>query len=291
MSTHPSIAAFGRSAGHLVVGGVALDRLAQRVGDTPFFAYDRGLLTDRVRLLRDTLPEDIQLSYAVKANPMPAMVQLMSGLVDCLDVASAGELRVALDTGIASDRVSFAGPGKTDAELTSAIAAGAVVELESAREATRAVAIGQSLGIRPRVAVRVNPDFRVKGSGMQMGGGPQQFGVDAENVPALLKQLGAADVDVLGFHVFAGSQNLHAEVLMETQTRTVDLVRDLAQDLPGELTYVNLGGGFGIPYHDRDQPLDLTAVGGHLRGLVDVQLLGDLGSDPERTVVGALGRE
>ena len=238
--------------------------------------------------LRGALGPHLSIGYAVKANPMPALVQLMSGLVDCLDVASAGELRVALDTGISSENVSFAGPGKTDAELVSAVAAGALVELESAREATRVVAIGETLGVRPRVAVRVNPDFRVKGSGMKMGGGPQQFGVDAENVPTLLKQLGAADVDVLGFHIFAGSQNLHADVLMETQTQTVDLVRDLAQDLPGPLRYINLGGGFGIPYHDRDQALDVAAVGAHVHELVETRLVPEL--EPSAKVVMEFGR-
>jgi diaminopimelate decarboxylase len=153
--THSTVARYEVRDGYLCVGGVPLDRLTARVGSTPYFAYDRALVHERVTELREALGPRVSIGYAVKANPMPAMVQLMSGLVDCLDVASAGELRVALDTGIASDRVSFAGPGKTDAELTSAIAAGAVVELESAREATRAVAIGQSLGIRPRVAVRV----------------------------------------------------------------------------------------------------------------------------------------
>jgi diaminopimelate decarboxylase len=286
--THSTVARYEVRDGYLCVGGISLDRLTARIGSTPYFAYDRRLIRERVAELRAALGPRISIGYAVKANPMPALVQLLSTLVDCLDVASAGELRTALDTGKPADAVSFAGPGKTDAELTKAVAAGAVIELESAGEATRTLAIGQTLGIRPRVAVRVNPDFRIKGSGMQMSGGPQQFGVDAENVPAVLKQLGAAEVEILGFHVFAGSQNLHAEVLMETQTRTVDLVRELARDLPGELTYVNLGGGFGIPYHDRDQPLDLAAVGAHVGELVETRLAPDLG--PTANVVMEFGR-
>jgi diaminopimelate decarboxylase len=286
--THSTVARYETREGCLCVGGIRLDRLTARVGSTPYFAYDRGLIGERVAGLRAALGPRISIGYAVKANPMAALVQLMSTLVDGLDVASAGELRTALDTGIDAAAVSFAGPGKTDAELTQAVAAGVVLELESARESARAIAIGEALGVRPRVAVRVNPDFRVKGSGMQMGGGPQQFGVDAENVPALLKQLGAADVDVLGFHVFAGSQNLHASVLMETQTRTVDLVRDLAENLPGGLSYVNLGGGFGIPYHDRDQPLDVAALGRHVENLVETRLLPELG--PSAKVVMEFGR-
>ena len=134
------------------IGGIPLDRLAERVGGTPFFAYDRRLLTERIELLRATLPAGIELSYAVKANPMPAVVQHLSGLVDSLDVASAAEMLVALDTPMPADHVSFAGPGKTPAELTQAIAAGVTIEMESETEAQRVTLIGERLGVRPRVA-------------------------------------------------------------------------------------------------------------------------------------------
>jgi diaminopimelate decarboxylase len=250
------------------VGGIALDRLAERVGGTPFFAYDRALLTERVQLLRSTLPSGIDLSYAVKANPMPAVVQHLCGLVDSFDVASAGEMRTALDTPMPAQRVSFAGPGKTPAELTQAIASGVTLEMESETEADRVIAIGERLGIRPRVAVRVNPDFQVKGSGMRMGGGAQQFGIDAERVPALLDRLSRADVELLGLHIFAGSQNLNAEILCEAQRRTVELALRLAADAPAPIRYLNIGGGFGIPYFERDEPLDLAAIGENLEGLM-----------------------
>jgi len=279
--------AFARIDGKLAVGGVPVDRLADRVGGTPFFAYDRGLLTERIRRLRAILPEDVQLSYAIKANPMPAVVQHLSGLVDGFDVASALEMRTALDTPTPPTRVSFAGPGKTDAELRQAVAAGVTIELESDNEAARIAATGAALGLRPRVAVRVNPDFAVKGSGMRMGGGPQQFGVDSECVPELLKELAATDLEVLGFHVFAGSQNLRADVIAEAQTRTVDLLLRLAADAPDEIRYLNLGGGFGIPYADRDDPLDLAAIGVSLAGLMRDRVRPQL---PDARVVVELGR-
>ena len=269
------------------VGGIDLERLAARAGSTPFFAYDRCAITERVALLRATLPADVKLSYAIKANPMPAVVQHLSGLVDAFDTASAGELRIALDTPTPAERVSFAGPGKTPAELTQAVAAGALIELESATEARRAIAIGESLGCRPRVAIRVNPDFELKGSGMRMGGGPQQFGVDAERVPELLAELAAADVDWLGFHVFAGSQNLNAEILCEAQRRTVELALRLADHAPQPVRYLNIGGGFGIPYHERDTPLDLDAIGENLENLMAGAVRPLL---PEARVVVELGR-
>jgi diaminopimelate decarboxylase len=282
-----AVPAFAVADGQLVVGGIPLERLAERVGATPFFAYDRAAITQRVALVRGALGNRITVKYAVKANPMPAVVQHLAGLVDAFDVASAGEMRVALDTPMPAERVSFAGPGKTDDELRRAVAAGVLVELESVGEARRVVVAAERVGNRPRVAVRVNPDFQVKGSGMRMGGGPQQFGVDAEAVPALLAWLGAADVDPVGFHVFAGSQNLNADILREAQTRTVDLVLSLARRAPQPVRYVNLGGGFGVPYFVNDSPLDLGAVGAHLAGLVAERLGPEL---PQAEVVVELGR-
>lgn len=284
---HPTIAAFGRDAGRLTVGGVPVDRLAERVGQTPFFAYDRGLITGRVAQVRATLPAGVELSYAIKANPMPAVVQHLSGLVDRFDVASALELRTALDTPMPPEKVSFAGPGKTPAELRQAVAAGITIELESPTEAERVATIGEQLSLRPRVAIRVNPDFQVKGSGMRLGGGPQQFGVDSEQVPDLLKWLATADVDVRGFHVFAGSQNLRADVLADAQRKTVDLLLRLADVAPAPVRYVNLGGGFGIPYFEKDEPLDLAAIGGNLADLLAGSLRPRL---PEAAVVIELGR-
>jgi diaminopimelate decarboxylase len=287
MTLHSTIASFETQAGRLCVGGIPVDRLAERVGGTPFFAYDRALLTERIDVLRRTLPTGVDLSFAVKANPMPAIVQHLSGLVDSLDVASALEMRTALDTPIPPQRVGFAGPGKTPAELVQAVAAGVTVEMESATEARRLIDIGDRLGLRPRVAVRVNPDFEIKGSGMRMGGGPQQFGVDAEQVPALLKDLARADVDFLGFHIFAGSQNLRAEIIAEAQRKTVDLALRLSESAPGPVRYLNLGGGFGIPYFEKDIPLDLPAVGQNLAGLINGPIHARL---PEARVVVELGR-
>jgi diaminopimelate decarboxylase len=263
-----TIEAFGQDSGMLAVGGIRVDRLAERVGSTPFFSYDRRLITARIELLRRVLPAEIHLSYAIKANPMPAVVQHLSPLVDGLDVASAGEMRVALDTPTPATRISFAGPGKRLGELTQAVAAGVMIEMESETEIERTAAVGHRLGTRPRAAIRVNPDFAVKGSGMRLGGGPQQFGVDSERVPSLLRALRDRDLDFLGFHIFAGSQNLNAAILMDAQRKTVELAVRLAEEADEELHYLNIGGGFGIPYSEKDAPLDIDAIGGNLNTLL-----------------------
>ncbi|SEH70737.1 diaminopimelate decarboxylase [Rhizobium tibeticum] len=287
MSEHPSIDMFDVAEDCLAVGGVRLDRLADRVGTTPFFAYDRRLITARVAYLRSVLPKDVKLSYAVKANPMPAVVQHMAGLVDAFDVASAFEMKTALDTVVPPSNISFAGPGKTSIELAQAIAAGVTIEMESESEASRIIEAGNRLGIRPRVALRVNPNFQVKGSGMKMGGGPQQFGVDAEEVPSLLGKLASADLDFLGFHVFAGSQNLHSDILCEALSRNVELLLELSGKYGQSVRYLNLGGGFGIPYFEKDRSLDLVPVGKRLSELVENTIRPVL---PSAKIVIELGR-
>lgn len=264
VETHPAIRRFRVVDNCIQVGGVPVDRLADRVGQTPFYAYDREMMTGRVEELRRVLPQGMSLHFAVKANPMPAVVQHMASLVDGLDVASLGELRTALDTGMAAESISFAGPGKTDRELAAAIAAGVVVNMESEGEMDRIARLGESLGYRPRVALRVNPDFELKASGMKMAGGPRQFGVDSDQAPALLARIGQRGLEVLGFHIFSGSQNLRADSIVDAQNQTLDLVYRLAQHVDGPLRKVNIGGGFGIPYHPNDRPLDLAPIAENL---------------------------
>jgi diaminopimelate decarboxylase len=267
LPVHAPMTQFSVSGGELVVGGKRLSVLAAQVGQTPFYAYDRSLLRSRVAELREVLPSSVKLHYAMKANPMPAVVALMAGLVDGIDVASAGELKVALDAGANPLEVSFAGPGKRDAELRQAVAAGVLVNLESFREVPVLATISDELGLPARVAVRVNPDFELKGSGMKMGGGPKQFGVDVEQMPALMAAIAKAGLAFEGFHLFAGSQNLRADSICEAQQKSYELALRLSELAPTAVRFLNLGGGFGIPYFPGEKRLDLAPIGDNLAQL------------------------
>ncbi|PLX75952.1 MAG: pyridoxal-dependent decarboxylase, exosortase A system-associated [Azoarcus sp.] len=277
---------FPARGGELLVNGIPLSRIAARIGRTPFYVYDRSLLTSRVKQLRSALPAAIKLHYAMKANPMPALVCHMAGLVDGIDVASAGELMVALDAGANPQEISFAGPGKTDAELRQAVAAGILINVESFREVPILAAAANELGLPARVAVRVNPDFELKSSGMKMGGGPKQFGVDAEQVPELLAEIGSAGLAFEGFHLFAGSQNLKPESIVEAQQKSFALACKLAEHASAPVKFLNLGGGFGIPYFPGEQPLDLTQIGTNLTDIVEQAKI----SLPQAEIVIELGR-
>jgi len=267
LPVHAPMNQFAVRQGELVVGEKRLSTLAEQVGQTPFYAYDRALLRARVAELRAVLPPAVKLHYAMKANPMPAVVGLMAGLVDGIDVASGSELKVALDAGADPQELSFAGPGKRDTELRQAVAAGVLINLESFREVGALAAISQDLALPARVAVRVNPDFELKGSGMKMSGGPKPFGVDAEQVPRLLGEIAAAGLAFEGFQLFAGSQNLRADAICEAQQKSYELALRLAQDAPLPVQFLNLGGGFGIPYFPGETRLDLTPIGDNLAQL------------------------
>lgn len=266
---HAPLPPFPVQDGELVVGNERLSILAARVGQTPFYAYDRGLIRTRVEELRQVLPQGVRLHYAMKANPLPAVVGLMASLVDGIDVASAGELKIALDAGAHPAELSFAGPGKRDAELRQAVASRVLVNIESFREVPLLQHFSQELGLAARVAVRVNPDFELKGSGMKMGGGAKQFGVDAEQVPALLRDIGRAGLAFEGFHLFAGSQNLCHEAICEAQQQSYALALRLSADAPQAPRILNLGGGFGIPYFPGEKRLDTTPIGLNLAQLAE----------------------
>jgi diaminopimelate decarboxylase len=246
--------------GILVWGGRKVTEIANELGSSPFYAYDSGRMTRRVSELRRTLPAEIEFHYAMKANPLPSVVAHMANLVDGLDVASAGELEVALATATPPQDISFAGPGKRDVELARAINAGITINMESEGEMQRVARLGAELGIRPSVAIRVNPQFALKSAGMKMGGRPSQFGIDAEKVPATLAQMRHMDLDFRGFHVFSGSQNLRADAIEQSMAHAVDLVIELAGSTGSAVSFVNLGGGFGIPYFPKEQPLELAAL-------------------------------
>lgn len=261
---HPYFSADGDQ---LLVGGKSMEQLAHQVGGSPFYAYDRSAIDQRIQALREVLPRQIRLHYAVKANPMPELAQHVAQQIDGLDIASQGELALALQTTINPQHISFTGPGKDEAELQAAITAGVTLNIESETEMQHIAGLAEKSGVRPRVTLRVNPDFELKSSGMRMGGGATQFGTDAEQIPNILKQLANLDLDFIGFHIFAGSQNLKAEAIIEAQNATLTLASRLAEHAPSPVKLLNMGGGFGIPYFPGETLLEISSIAENLENL------------------------
>ena len=258
--TGPIPARYDDTGAELRLAGRTVSDLIAEAGDTPLFVYDRGGLDARVATFRAAMGSSASLHYAMKANPFRPLLEHMISIVDGIDVASAGEMRIALDAGATPENVSFAGPGKRDDDLAEAVAAGVTLHCESEGEAARTLRVAAAAGLRPRIAVRVNPAFDIKGSGMRMGGGAKPFGVDADRVPALVRHILDAGADWRGFHIFAGSQTLDAGAVVEAQTRTVALAAELATEIGASPPLVNLGGGLGVPYFPGETPIDAELV-------------------------------
>ncbi|MGI9274944.1 MAG: pyridoxal-dependent decarboxylase, exosortase A system-associated [Endozoicomonas sp.] len=252
----------------LQIAGRKASELTSIAGGTPCYVYDRAALSQRARELRAVMPGQLKLHYAIKANPMPALVAHMAGLVDGLDVASHKEMLVALGSGVHAADISFAGPAKGVNELRAAVAADIVINVESPLELERLYELQEEMGARPRVAFRVNPDFELKSSGMKMAGGPKQFGIDAEDMPDILRNLDTERVNFQGFHIFSGSQNLKPEALIEAHDKTFELAARLAEVAPAAVKHVNIGGGLGIPYFPGEKALDVKPVAENLQRLL-----------------------
>lgn len=260
---------FSIEENQLLVNGFSMSHIANIAGQTPFYVYDKAVIAATVSALREQLPPMIKLHYAIKANPYIPIIHYMAPLVDGFDVASKGEMLQALQSQMPPAHISFAGPGKNDTELLSAIAAGVTLNIESENELYRIERLSSAHELCARVAIRVNPAFELKSSGMKMTGGAKPFGVDSELVPALINYIDKSDMCYRGLHIFSGSQNLNPEALIETHNKTFALAFEL-QQLSGVIApTINIGGGFGIPYFPGEQHLDIEPVCNNLSNLCD----------------------
>ena len=260
---------FDREGPHLVVADQTLMDIAGQCGSTPLYVYSKRAIRDRITALKAVLPARVRLHYAVKANPMQEVIDCVAEQVHGLDVSSGNELKAALQSGIRAENISFAGPGKSMQELKAAIAADITLNVESEVEFNRILSLCEGTGQIARVALRINPDFELRASGIKTSGGPQPFGVDAEAAPELLEKMSASAVEFTGFHIFSGSQVLQTNTLIEAHEKTFALARQLADHTQVPVKTLNIGGGFGIPYFPGDTPLEVTPVMEHLQGLLE----------------------
>lgn len=250
--------------GQPLINNRTLDQVVAIAGQTPLYVYDRIQIIERVSQLRQALPQRIKLHYAIKANPMPAVVNLLAGLVDGLDVASQGELKIALATATLPQEISFAGPGKGQQAILAAVAAGIVVNVESMLQITLVGAAIRQLNMPARLALRVNPAFELKASGMKMTGGAKPFGIDSEQIPAAVALCRQQGIEPEGLHLFTGSQNLKPEAICEAHSGVLRLAAELITENQLQLRFINIGGGLGIPYFPGEQPLELEAIATNL---------------------------
>lgn len=253
----------------ICVGGQFLSDIVAETG-SPMFVYDLNVARRKYELLKGAMPDEVEIHYAIKANPHPDIVTFFKDLGCGVDVASKGELEIALKAGFTASKIGFAGPGKSPSEIEAACAAGIdSLNAESEDELNHANAIAERLGKKLNIALRINPAYELVASGMRMGGGPKVFGIDEERIPEILRDFNRwPNLNFVGFHVFAGSQNLSHQSIITALEQAFALIERLLPDCPIPPAMINLGGGFGIPYFSTDKELDIQAVGTALQNLL-----------------------
>jgi diaminopimelate decarboxylase len=266
--SHPFEIPFQVENNQLVLGGFKLNQLGAIAGQTPFYAYDMAVVKKAISAFRQIMPDNLKLHYAIKANPMPAVVQRIAPWVDGLDVASIQELQVALASGTAVQDISMAGPAKSKADLAAAIASGIVINLESVQQYKDCLDIARSTDSRLNLAVRVSPDFVLKGAGMKMSGGATPFGLEVPQAVELIKQMKQDGVPCVGLHIFTGSQNLQADAIIEAHQAIFALAQQISEQTQQKFEHINIGGGLGVPYFPKEQCLDIKPIAQNLEQLM-----------------------
>jgi len=244
------------------ITSAAFHELAESYG-TPFFLYDADAIKQRIIVVRETLEHLVKVFYAVKANPNLELLRAVRGVADGLDISSGGELEQASLAGFDMASLSFAGPAKTTAELTTSIVRGVgCISIESMRELTECVDVAKKVGIKANVVLRVNPQLLNRSFGMKMGGRPIQFGIDEEELSGALQEVlvNSQHLNFQGIHLYAGSQCFEPAGVVEGVENTFRIAREIETTTSLTCTTINLGGGFGVSHGETDHEMDIDAL-------------------------------
>lgn len=239
-----------------------LREIVRRYG-TPTYAFDMGRLRAQAKKLTAQLPEGVEILYSLKANASLGVCDVLAGCGLGADVASAGELATAVEAGFPVQNIFVAGPFKlpeTVARLhelpAATVSADSPSELQALADAS----------LRNPVVLRLRPDF---GScAVVAAGSESRFGFTADDLMRCRSSVHSCGLEVVGFHVFAGSQVLKAGSVIEHLRRSLDLALRAAEVLGIVPKLFNVGGGFGIPYAADQEELELGPVGEELAAML-----------------------
>jgi len=237
------------------------------------YLYEPARMQQRLHRLADVLPSQLDIFYAMKANPHSAFLQAArDGGAAGIEIASLGEAQRAVAAGFAPSQLIYTGPGKRIEELAWCVQQGVrTVHLESMVEAHRLNNICQSTGKQQDILLRVNADFDIHDAQTTFSGGSRKFGIDEELLPQVVPQLLALDgLRLRGLHVYAASGVLKVDDLLQNCRLVFNMARDLEQRFPQlRCDTIDFGGGFGIDYLETGVDFDPSAYGEGLRQMID----------------------
>jgi diaminopimelate decarboxylase len=230
--------------------------------ELPAFIYFKHIIQRKYGELVDCLPGNFEIHYAFKANPNQDVVGFIRSLGAGADVASLGELRLAMETGYPIEKIEFSGPGKTIEELSLAIDLGiSSINVESISEIKNITDLCRTKGKAANLGIRLNPKAKLSSSAMKMSG-DTQFGItedDLEEAFALIEN-GTKLLNFTGLHMHLGSQFLEAEKIISNFKFILQKAYEIASQYKIELKKINFGGGWGVDIFGHKPPLDLLLI-------------------------------
>lgn len=235
--------------------------LAKQYG-TPFYLYDQAILHETYHALRTLFPPQCDIFYSLKANPNIAICSAVQRLGAGAEVCSLLELECAKKSGFAAENIIFLGPAKTETELLACIQMDiAAIVCESKREFQRIALLAERCQKQVNVALRINPHFVSKTAALKMGGQSSQFGMDEEII--LNEQdffFAQSYIRVIGIQVYNGTRILDAETIVDNTENIFHLFKKFNQCSPRAFTFLDIGGGLGVPYFKQETALDLIKL-------------------------------
>lgn len=247
----------------LVFGSIDFDELIRTYG-SPLYVYDFAVLREQVSRLQKAMPDHVDIYYAVKSNPNPAILSEIVGMNCGCDVASLGEIHAALRAGQSPDRILFTGPGKTEHEIQSALALGVYrFNAESETEIARIDSAARARSITARVGLRINTDYAIAETRSIIGGREaKKFGIDEITAADVIRRCRSLKhVEFVGLHVFNATQVLDDRELANNTANILRLASSLIDQTGIKLDYIDVGGGLGIPYAPEETELDIDSLG------------------------------
>jgi diaminopimelate decarboxylase len=241
------------------------------------YLYDFDVIEARVRSLRRALGPRFTLAYAVKANPSLGVLHFLSRFGLSSDVASRGELAAALRAGFPPSRILSTGPAKSDADLEALVRARvSIIHAEGEWELERLEKIAKKARRQVPIGLRLNPPWGIAEKKVIIGGpGAKKFGVDLRTAGEILRmkkgggRAAFPHLDICGFQVFNASNVLDVGLLVENTRRVLELALSLSKKHDLTLRTVDFGGGFGVPYAESEEPLNLEIFRKGLREIAE----------------------
>ncbi len=254
----------------------------------PFFFYDLDKLKSHLESMANILDPDIKLWYACKANPMSAVIKVLRNLGFGIDVASAGELHQVLNSGIDPNHILATGPGKSKDYLHHLVKSGVkTIVLESLNQAywLDEIACEEDIKIEALIRVQLNWD---EGKSVLGGDDITPFGISSEDWKELDKTK-VKNLNIRGFHVFQWGNLLDVNRLETIWRKTIEEVQALSKSLGIEAEVLDLGGGLGIPYDFKTEPIKFDEVHALLVKLKNEYKLKKIWMELGRFTVGECG--